>query len=72
MNCSAGRGFITVDALGKPLLYDDSRPLDLSSARAVSVFHQLHCLVSFRHHPLDRNTTLEIPPANRLYPGSAA
>ena len=43
--CLAGRGFVTVDALGKPMLYDDRRQLDPSSARAVSVFHQLHCLV---------------------------
>ena len=46
-DCVAGRGFVTVDALGKPLLYDDRRELDPSSARAVSVFHQLHCLVRF-------------------------
>ena len=50
--CLAGRGFITVDALGKALLYDDRRHLDLSSARAVSVFHQLHCLVGFSITPL--------------------
>ena len=65
MICSAGRGFITVDTLGKPLLYDGSRPLDLSSTRAVSVFHQLHCLVSFAIS-LSTGMLLRISPADLL------
>ena len=44
-DCLAERGLVTVNALGKPLLYDNRRHLDPSSARAVSVFHQLHCLM---------------------------
>ncbi|KAL9032285.1 MAG: hypothetical protein Q9214_008030, partial [Letrouitia sp. 1 TL-2023] len=47
-NVSAGRGFVAADSLGKPLLYDEGRQLDLTSARAVSVFHQLHCLNELR------------------------
>lgn len=44
-----GRGFIRVDANGKPVhYYYSDEPEDLSSTRVISVFHQLHCLNTLR------------------------
>ena len=39
-----GRGFITVDDHGKPVPYSGQRA-DPETIRAVSMYHQLHCLV---------------------------
>ena len=40
-----GRGFIVVDSSEKPVPYTGDRA-ELSKIRSVSVFHQIHCLVS--------------------------
>jgi hypothetical protein len=40
-----GRGFIQVDKDGNAIPHD-GQPKDLSQTKVVSVFHQLHCLVS--------------------------
>jgi len=44
-----GRGFVRIDKQGRPILHDSSfsdNGSHLSEVKVVSVFHQIHCLVS--------------------------
>ena len=72
---SVGRGFVVIDDNGDPFMYNGT-PADLFRIRAVSVFHQLHCLVRALNRLSCRQVLTFLSPervANRLlFPTASA